>query len=181
MKNNNQNPQNLPADILQAIESSDVYTKLEKIADRYSLLLDQLGTLNMYTERLMIGKIKTSDFVETIEKDLEIPNSIAAKIASDINHEVFEGLRESLRNMQEEKEILQTVSPVPITPPAPELSHAETISAIEKAGNFTFEKALPAPSSTYNTTTLKKEEVLKHLDNPPTSAPSATDQYRESI
>ena len=56
----NKKIQNIPADIKKATDSSDVYTKLEKIGDRYNLMLDQVGELNMYVEQMMTGKIKSA-------------------------------------------------------------------------------------------------------------------------
>lgn len=205
----NQNTQNIPTDILKAIESADVYTHLETIGDRYGLMIDQVGQLNSETEKLMTGKTKSAQFVPTIAKNLEVSNEIAQKIATDINNEIFASLRESLRKMQEESEtqtptkpvspplpptpqpIVQSpVQPTPIPkPPTPTTSPPPVqpqklldIAHVEKAGNFSIEKRPPSTSPQYNTTSLKKETVLKDIENPPTNTPRAgNDPYREPI
>jgi hypothetical protein len=150
------NQQNLPPDIVAAINSSDVYTKLEKIGDRYGLLIDQLGYLNMYTEQIMIGKLKSKDFVPTVAKELEISQQTAEKITADINNEIFSALRESLRKIQEEKE----TSAEPVT-----IVYKPPIAPIEKAGQFTVVNKTPSASPLYNDHSLSKEEVLADLEN----------------
>ncbi len=192
----NQNTQNIPVDILEAIDSSHVYTKLEKIADRYNLHIDQLGQLNVDTEGVMIGKIKSDKFVETIAKDLEISEEIAEKIAIDINNEIFASLRESLRKMQENKEIksIPLSTPPPISPNTLNLSNEK----LEKAGGFTIENRPPSNSPMYNDSLLTKEDVLKeveevdeivgikkgvsfvdHLLSSPVSSPQQTESVKE--
>ncbi|HEY4503553.1 MAG TPA: hypothetical protein VJJ28_00370 [Candidatus Paceibacterota bacterium] len=186
----NQNTQNLPADILKAIESSDVYTHLESIGDRYNLLIDQIGQLNADTEKLMVGKLKSEIFVITIAKDLEISQEIAQKISDDINNEIFTGLRESLRKMQEQSEkkftnpltpppppTFQIPKPVPLTPttpiPKPPITQPPqkiNISSIEKVGNFTIEKRPLSNSPQYKDTNLKREDVLRDMENPTTKS-----------
>ncbi|MDP3962459.1 MAG: hypothetical protein Q8Q03_01155, partial [bacterium] len=168
----NQNTQNVPADILEAIDSSNVYAKLETIADRYSLHIDQLGQLNADTEGVMVGKIKSDKFVDTIAKSLEIPEKTAEKIAIDINNEIFASIRESLRITQEEAEnppqpASTTAKSIPLSsppPPSPNPLNLGSVDKLEKAGNFTIEKIQPSNSPQYNDSLLTKEGVLKEVE-----------------
>ncbi len=147
MQDNSKNQ--IPAGILKAIEESEVYTALEKIGDTYGLLIDQIGSLDMVTRQVLLGNIKSSDYIDEIAKELEISNQTAEKIATDVNTKIFTPLKESMRKSQE-----ATIAP----PPAP------SIAPIEKAGNFTVEKPQPSASSIYKEESLKREDVLADLE-----------------
>jgi len=92
----------IPEEILKIIHSGDVYSKLEKIGNKYNLHLDQLGDLNIATEKTMVGKLKSSKFIETISKNLNISEETAENIANDINQEIMDSIRSSLQKMQQE-------------------------------------------------------------------------------
>jgi hypothetical protein len=178
----NAEQKNIPADILEAIKTSQVYDKLEEIGGRYNLLLDQIGQLEVDTRMLMIGKTKSTKFIETITKNLEISTETAEKIASDINTEIFTSLRESMQKIQSEAEqsevAKETEKPVPTPlyqPPTPDLSH------IEKAGNFTIEKRPSSNSPQYNDSTLRKEAVLSDLENIKNLKPENANAFVEHL
>lgn len=165
MNNNNQN-NNIPNEILTLIHSGSVYEKLEKIANKYNLFIDQLGQLNADTEMVMIGKIKSSLFVKILSKDLEISENIAQNIAEDINTEILDNIRDSLRTLQEQQESQEsTENTTSSSQPHSQIPIDQTISAIEKAGQFTVEKEEePAPFPKPIDDNLSKEELLKHLE-----------------
>lgn len=176
---NNEQEQNIPADILEAIKSSQVYTKLEKIGDRYGLLIDQIGQLDVDTRLTMLGKSKSDKFVDTIAKNLEISKQTAEKIAVDINTEIFMTLRESLRKMQEQAEkAADEEAAKPISTPTIQPDH----SALEKAGDFT---VIPAPASTssplYDSSKLKREDVLNDLENIEKLKPESAGSFVEHL
>ena len=113
----------IPEEILTFIHSGDVYSKLEGIGDKYGLNLDKLGDLNIITEKAMIGEIKSSDFIDIVSKNLEIPEEIAEKIADDIGSEIMLPIRSALQKIQGQNEIdydnvqPQTTPTPPQTPP----------------------------------------------------------------
>ncbi len=156
----------IPLDILEAIQTSRIYDKLEEIGNRYNLLLDQIGQLEVDTRMTLIGKLKSDSFVSTIAQNLEISNSTAEKIAIDINDEIFDSLKESLRQMQEESEIIPAPKSIPLSSPPPPSSNVLNLSndKLEKAGGFTIEKSQPSHSPQYNDSLLTKEDVLKEVE-----------------
>ncbi len=115
----------IPNEILSIINSGNVYEKLEKIADRYGLLIDQLGQLNADTEMVMVGKLKSSLFIKTISKNLELSENVAINIAKDINTEILDSIRSSLQKIQEQNEItaeqpqFKPIQPTQPPPPPP--------------------------------------------------------------
>ena len=141
---NNKN-RNIPEEILKIIHSGDVYSRLEKIGSKYNLHLDQLGDLNIATEKTMVGKLKSSKFIETISKNLNISEETAENIANDINREIMDPIRSSLQKMQEEEnteteEEYQTIqkpeknptitqqTTTPQTPTTSQIPKAETVT-----------------------------------------------------
>lgn len=155
----NNKEREIPAEILEAIKSSRVYLKLEEIGERYNLLLDQVGQLEVDTRMVMVGNLESEKFIETMAKNLEISMGMASKIASDINIEVFVPLRESLRKTQGTVEQSQPTPPPPQNP---------SLSPLEKAGGFEIINNKPASSSSqYKDSSLNKDQVLKDIENPP--------------
>ena len=158
MDNKEQNQ--IPRDILEAIETSKVYDALEKLGEKHNLLLDQVGQLEVDTRLMLLGEIKSANFVDTIAKDLEISKGKAEAITADINTEIVTPLRDSLRKMQEEAEKREVEEPI-VRP-----AHiAAQINPIEKVGNFTIHQPTPSHSPQYNDSNLKREDVLHDLEN----------------
>jgi hypothetical protein len=102
----------IPEDIKKAINSSEVYTALEKIGDDFDLNIDQIGQLNYLTEQVMIGILKSDKYVDTVSEELEINRSKARDVAESVNKMIFLPIRESMRRMQD-------ISEGNITPPPP--------------------------------------------------------------
>lgn len=178
----------IPEYILSAIHSGKVYSALEMIAEEFGLMIDQLGQLNMDTEKMLTGEIKSESFIKTLEKDLEIPNDVASKIVEKVNSDIIIPLRSSLQKMQSQSETPQVLSTTKPSNPIIHLNpHQSTstpsqsttptniptntqkdpnISAIERVGGFTIEKH-EAPTSSYlnNIPHPSKEEVLKKIED----------------
>lgn len=143
--------QNIPQDILDVIKKSDMFNRLEKIGNKYNLMIDQMGQLSADTRMVMLGKERSDKFVDNIAKNLEIPRDTAQNIARDINDEIFSSIRESIRKMQENA-VREEVE--------------KHISSIEKAGNMKIEKAPQSSSPQYNDKAFDREKVLKEIENP---------------
>ncbi len=151
----------IPKEILEAIKSSSVYSKLESIGARYNLLLDQIGQLEVDTRMVLIGKLPSVKFIDTVARDLEIDKEISEKIVKDINEEIFMPLRESIRKVQEEITLEQNTVPIPPSRP---------LTPLEKAGNFEIVKDKPVSTSPqYNNSSLNKAQILDGIENPPTT------------
>lgn len=144
---------NLPADLREAILSVETAEKLQNIASKHSLMMDQVSELSDEIGLLMLGLTKQSSFVKNVSSRLGISSGKADEVARDVNEQIFDAIRESLRKF-EEKDV--------------EGSDAEggvDISSIETAGQFTLEKPEPIASSIqYNETPLNKEAILKGIE-----------------
>lgn len=174
--NNNQINTSIPEDILKIIKTGMVYKKLEIIGNKYNLFIDQLGQLNADTEMVMVGKIKSDSFVKIIADDLEIDMEKALAIAKDVNTEILDSIRESLRKIQEQEAVTtdQPTETTQTTPPQPKIvttvepSHAEKqqmIASVEHAGDLTIDKPHVTSSPQYNDTDINREEALKHIED----------------
>ena len=167
----------LPPDLQRAIKSADLAEKFARIADKHSLHIDQNGSLQTETILVMLGLEPASDYVGNLEKELNISGREAQAIAEDVNTEILNAIKSSLRTLEEKEEqeeeeieykktddISRILEKIPIpTPPAP-VQNLNMLS-VEKAGDFTVEKRQASTSPLYNSSNLTKENVLNDLEN----------------
>jgi len=92
----------LPQDIKDAITKTDLAGKFDSIASKHGLHIDQNGLLQTETLLVMIGLETTEDYVDNMQKALNISKSETLSIADDVNREIFNSIRQSLQTMQDE-------------------------------------------------------------------------------
>jgi cell division protein ZapA (FtsZ GTPase activity inhibitor) len=92
----------LPQDIKDAITKTDLAGKFDSIANKHGLHIDQNGLLQTETLLVMIGLETTEDYIDNVQKALNISKSETLSIADDVNKEIFNGIRQSLQTMQDE-------------------------------------------------------------------------------
>jgi hypothetical protein len=92
----------LPEDVRQAIISVDYKTRLQEITQRQKLLIDKASKLEMETTLVMIGLEPLADYIDNLQRELEIPLVRAKEIATDVNKNIFQTIRGSLQAMNEE-------------------------------------------------------------------------------
>ena len=92
----------LPEDVKQAIISVNYKTKLKEITQRQNLLIDQAGALEMETTLVMIGLEPLADYIDNLQRELDIPLVRAKEIAADVNKNIFQTIRDSLQMMNDE-------------------------------------------------------------------------------
>ncbi len=134
------------------------YSRLESIGEKYSLMIDQIGQLEIDARMVMIGNEKSDSFVDTIAKNLEIPREKAQSIATDINNEIFMPVRESIRKMQEGE--ITKEEKVPSMPPMPPKPPVNTVSQ-----PITTPK--PTPSPIQSTPVYNKPPIVQKPVEPP--------------
>ena|SRR3989344_5120762 len=150
--------QELPEDIKRAIKSADLATKFSNITNKHSLHIDQNGALQTETILVMLGLEPTEDYVENVQRNVEVSRTEALSIAEDVNNEILDPIKTSLRSFQEQSESEET--PITETP-------SYTNSSLEKAGQFTIEKPPASSSSTlYKDENISKEAILKGIEDP---------------
>ena len=180
----------LPPDIQSAIKSNDLASKFDKIVAKHNLHVDQNGALQTETLLVMLGLEPSTDYVDNLQKELDVSRSEAQSIAEDVNNDILNSIKNSLRILQETREESEgdVAAPAPIPkPPAqapdprknvippnlpitPQSSNipkppVSNLSPLEKVGGFTLEKNPSSNSPLYNDSTLKKESVLNDLEN----------------
>lgn len=140
--------------IKSIIESGFVYEKLETIGDKFNLKLDQVGQLNADLEMFLYGKIKSSEILDVISKNIDVSGTIVEDIWKEIDLKILGSIKKQIQDGQNKPE---EVSPIPeplINP------------TLEQAGQFTIEKpAPPSNSPLYNDTQLNREEILKEIED----------------
>jgi hypothetical protein len=93
----------LPQDIQQAILSADFDKRVQNIASRHALHIDQMGTLGDETLLVMIGFSNPAEFSNHIVQQIHVSAEEAQRIATDINQEIFLPIRESMKKFAEEQ------------------------------------------------------------------------------
>jgi hypothetical protein len=148
----------LPANIQQAITSTDLASKFEKIAKTHELHIDQNSNLQTETILVMLGLETVDNFLDNIEKGLEISRERAILVAKDVNTEIIDNIRVSLRKIQEQQEANEILEPT--------ITRGETISSLEKVGNLTIEQNPISSSSQYKEEGIDKTDILKGIESP---------------
>ncbi len=92
----------LPEDVKQAIISVDYKTKLQEITKKQKLLIDQAAKLEMETTLVMIGLEPMTDYIDNLQREMELPPVRAKEVAMDVNELIFKPIRVSLQKMNEE-------------------------------------------------------------------------------
>ena len=151
----------LPADLQAAITSPEIHDKIEAIGKRYSLMLDQLGELVDEIGLILLGLEKSSNFVSRASRRLGISSKAATMIGQDVNKEIFDAIKDSLRKVEVEV-------------PSEQIDNAsisnQTVSEIESAGNFSVEKDATQGDGSPDLdqiTYADRAKILDGVENPP--------------
>lgn len=86
----------LPEEVIDALYSEELSELLSTLQDNYSLSDAQRGFVAIVTGRTMMGLFPLKDFVRNIQKYAEIDTATAKEIASEINEQIFQPIREEL-------------------------------------------------------------------------------------
>jgi hypothetical protein len=175
----------LPADIREAIDSVSTTNVVVDIGQKYDLMYDQISELVDEVGLTMIGLTPETMFVNNIARRMRVDMSKAMLIARDINKEIFDKMRDSLKKIEdghEEGEYVENENGVrknnqfgQMTPAqsgeetmmtdAEKAQKESIVSAVEKAGGFVIDK--PNEPSSYKKITEKpesKEDIVNVLE-----------------
>jgi len=89
----------LPEDVQSAIFSSESAEIIQKIGQDYKLNIRQVGILADEAGLLMLGVNSPKEFVQNLNKRLEVDKDTVQKIVREINTRIFAKIRESLRKI----------------------------------------------------------------------------------
>lgn len=92
--------ESLPTDIQTVISGAETARRLEEIGRQRGLRIDGIGVLIEYSGLVMLGLVKSAEFVSHLSKQLAISREQAEAIAVDVDTQVFSRIRNSLREVQ---------------------------------------------------------------------------------
>lgn len=158
----------LPEDVKGVLFGFDTGKRIREIGSKYSLHIDKLSVLVDETNLVMFGITKPNDFPGVIQSKLGVTNDIAGLIVHDINEQIFESIRESLKKIHNEEELVE-IKGNNLTENYPqEDSGAQiTLEPIDKT--ILKESGIEIIDEPTNTTTsenLNRESVLNDIENP---------------
>jgi len=92
----------IPQDIKDIMYSLDYQKLLEEIVKKNNLMIDQAGSLEVETTLVLAGLSPLRDYIDSLEKALEIPREKAGEVAKDVDSFIFKNIRKSLQEINEE-------------------------------------------------------------------------------
>lgn len=100
----------LPHDVQEAIHGSSWERKILDIGRRYGLHVDQLEVLQTELSLAVLGLVGRDEFVKETIREGEISRQIMDLMILDINREIFEPIRNHLKQTRTREETLESVS-----------------------------------------------------------------------
>ncbi len=196
----------LPDDVKKALASAEIGNALERIAQKHSLHIDQMGELNAQTTFIMLGLSPRTGYAQSLIDGLDITEEKARTIIEDINREIFEPIRTSLetihrgvavkdieedtdneQHMPSREELLQEIeNPIPTIPRQNTPVHIEVTPSLATVPT-------PEPPSTPVTGPTTSQEIPPQqkttsplvspmaLTIPPADLPAITPEQTPSI
>lgn len=89
----------LPEDLQTAFTSSEVTDAIIGIGKKHNLLVDKIGRLGDETGSVMLGLTPPKDYIKNLISKLGVDQAKAKEIAEEINQNVFQPIRESLKKI----------------------------------------------------------------------------------
>jgi len=131
----------IPKELVELATSPIIYKACERIGEKFGLHLDQMGELDSLIADVLVGNSKSADFVENVEKSLNVSREKASDITTEVNKEVFEVIKSQMQAQKSD----------------------DTVSAIERAGGFSVEKPDIAANDTADSEPAHVEPLTDHL------------------
>lgn len=76
---------------------------MQRVSNQHQLHIDQMGTLAEEIDSVLLGLEPSANFVKNIQESLQIDQATAESVAANVNNEIFLKIRESLKQMEENK------------------------------------------------------------------------------
>lgn len=92
----------LPPDIQEALTAVASVDTIFAIGKKHGLMVDQIGTMADEIWKVMLGLANPKDFIRNLASALGIESEKASAIASEVNTQMFQPVRESLRRLYDE-------------------------------------------------------------------------------
>lgn len=82
--------------ILDSEENTD---KIYELGNKHQLHIDKIGLLDREISLIMFGVVKPQEFIPNLREKLKIDDEEARKIALEVNEQIFNPIRESLKQV----------------------------------------------------------------------------------
>jgi hypothetical protein len=194
----------LPKDLQVAVSSTEIHDSILNIGKKYGLHIDQLGEMVDLVGLTMLGLSPSKNFVRVFSQQTGVKIDIATSIAEDVNKEVFDKIRESMKTIEKEAEEKEeqtknkqgisdleriggfTIEPPANLPGAKDVleSREALISQIESHTDIIVDNLLAGPTAAVEQKiekTVEPPETKRPLAESIPKKPSDTDLYREPI
>jgi len=155
---------NLPQDVQEAIHASSWERKILDIGRKYGLHVDQLEILQTELSLAVLGLTDRSEFVRETMREARIDKHVMETMVMDINREIFEPIRERLRQSRQyeyEVEREDTESTTGL-----ERHEEETLKKHGVSFNLDEEQDLPVKQMFVEPETIVPEEKKPTLETP---------------
>lgn len=129
----------LPAALHQTLSEEATYEAIARIAKWHQLSRVETGLLAQVTGSLMLGLIKPTEYVASIMDYLSLPHDKASFIAQDINRNVFNQVKDALKEahavgtQKSPSSFLRGMAPSPEAPKKPGPVPMATVQSSEPA------------------------------------------------
>ncbi len=111
----------LPPEVQEAMGQIGYDDAIEDIANKYNLTIEQMGKLEVTTNKMMLGLTHPEEYASGIGMILGVSSDVATNISNEVNERILKGIRASLIKHSEEIKIKESPEePVP-TPHYPEM------------------------------------------------------------
>jgi len=110
----------LPPDVKKAVSDVNLPAKIENIATKNNLHIDQSGGLLTEIYLVMLGVDKSENFAKNVSKNLGITLDLAMAIEGDISREIFLPIRASLMKISQAQDEIEKTASTDETIPNPE-------------------------------------------------------------
>lgn len=92
--------ESLPDDMKAVVSGEETAQQIQEIGRRHGLRIDNIGILIEYSGLIMLGLIKTDEFVSSLESQMGVSTEQAEQLAIEVDSQVFSRMRNSLRQTQ---------------------------------------------------------------------------------
>lgn len=133
----------LPEELKELLSSGAVTEKIEQIAEKQHLPYEQYGNFLRITIALLNGTLQPTDYVRTLSAEMDIPSSTAAFLAQEANRDIFNPVKDALKEVHRvpRSSSVTPAVPIPTTPPTSPLT-----SYFDSAVNKAAAEAVRAPA-----------------------------------
>ncbi|MEK7641999.1 MAG: hypothetical protein AAB365_03345 [Patescibacteria group bacterium] len=165
----------LSPELQAAVTSPEIHDKIMAVGKKHGLLIDQLGELVDEIGLILLGLVRSSDFVSHATERLGIPSKVAQALATDVNHEIFDSIRDYLRKSEVELSSQRDEA---------EQDHSAAVENIERVGGFDIEQETPKQNFGKEVTSADRDQILDNLENPrttPSTKSAAFENHTEPL